>query len=147
MIQRIQSIFLFLAGGLSFGLLGLPFATTDKQVASSQIFSDSLFNLNDNIALLIFFCIAGALAIIDIFLYKNRQLQIRLGIFAFIANIIGLLLGLILFMQDPITEAQGVEVDDGAGLYMPIVAGILLLLAIRFIRKDEKLVRSADRLR
>lgn len=148
MIQRIQSIFLALAGGLSFGLFGLPFASTDNGVASSSLFADGLYNLHDNIALLIFFCIAGGLAIIDIFLFRNRPLQIRLGMFAFIANIIGLVLGIVLFIQDGIM-AQNVEaqVDDEFGLYLPIVAGVFLLLAIRAIRKDDALVKSADRLR
>lgn len=146
MIQRIQSIFLLLAGGASFGVLGLPFATTDKAENASALFADSIFNTQDNIALMVFFGIAGLLAIIDIFLYNNRPLQIRLGMFAFIANIIGLILGIALFFND--MQNVGTDnIDDGLGAYLPIVAGVLLLLAIRFIRKDEKLVRSADRLR
>ncbi|MFK7935131.1 MAG: DUF4293 domain-containing protein [Saprospiraceae bacterium] len=146
MIQRIQSIFLFLAGGASFGVLGLPFATTDKAENASALFADSIFNTQDNIALMVFFGIAGLLAIIDIFLYNNRPLQIRLGMFAFIANIIGLILGIFLFFND--MQNVGTDnINDGLGAYLPIVAGVLLLLAIRFIRKDEKLVRSADRLR
>ncbi|MEL7021482.1 MAG: DUF4293 domain-containing protein [Bacteroidota bacterium] len=146
MIQRIQSIFLFLAGGASFGVLGAPFATTDKAEGQSALFADSIFNTQDNIALMVFFGIAGLLAIIDIFLYNNRPLQIRLGMFAFIANIIGLILGIFLFFND--MQHIGTEnIDDGLGAYLPVIAGVLLLLAIRFIRKDEKLVRSADRLR
>jgi uncharacterized membrane protein len=35
----------------------------------------------------------------------------------------------------------------GAGLFLPIVSIILLVLAARFINKDEKLVRDSDRLR
>lgn len=146
MIQRIQSIFLLLAGGASFGVLGLPFATTEKQETASALFADSIFNTQDSVALMVFFGIAGALAIIDIFLYNNRQLQIRLGIFAFIANIIGLILGIFLFFND-MQKISTDNIDDGFGAYLPIIAGVLLLLAIRFIRKDEKLVRSADRLR
>ena len=34
-----------------------------------------------------------------------------------------------------------------AGLFMPVLAIILLIFAFRAIDKDEKLVRSADRLR
>jgi hypothetical protein len=147
MIQRIQSIFLAVAGVLSFGLFGVPFASTGGGVTSSSLFADGMYNLHDNVALLVFFCIAGGLAIIDIFLFKNRPLQIRLGMFAFIANIIGLILGVVLFIQDGIMNAQGVEVDDGIGVYLPIVAGVFLLLAIRAIRKDDALVKSADRLR
>lgn len=149
MIQRIQSIFLALAGALSFGLFGVSFASTGSSVGSSSLFADGMYNLHDNVALLVFFCIAGGLAIVDIFLFRNRPLQIRLGMFAFIANIIGLILGVVLFVQDGIMTEQnaGVAVDDGIGLYLPIVAGVFLLLAIRAIRKDDALVKSADRLR
>ena len=146
MIQRIQSIFLFLAGGASFSVLGFPFATTDQPQSTSELFADSVYNTQDNIALMVFFGLAGLLAIADIFMYNNRPLQIRLGIFAFIANVIGLVLGIYLLMAEGDNFSYQI-VDDGLGAYLPIVAGILLLLAIRFIRKDEKLVRSADRLR
>jgi len=33
------------------------------------------------------------------------------------------------------------------GIYLPIVSVVFLVLANRFIMKDEKLIRSADRLR
>ena len=146
MIQRIQSIFLFLAGGASFSLFGLPFASTNEAVAQSSIFSDSLYNLNDQVALMVLFGLGGLLAVISIFMYKNRQLQMRLAIFSFIANLIGIVLAVVFFMQN--SSAMGnVAVNDELGIYPPILALILTLVARYFINKDEKLVRSMDRLR
>ena len=43
--------------------------------------------------------------------------------------------------------AQATEVGYGFGIGAPILAMVLSLLAIRFIKKDEAIVRSADRLR
>ena len=146
MIQRIQTLFLLLAGGLSFALLGVPFAGTPETVAASALFSDGSYSVLDSPALLIFYLLGGALALGSIFLYKRRSLQIRLGIFAFIAILIGMVLTVILYMQDPIMEAAATP-NDGLGIYLPFVALVALLLAQRYIRKDENLVQSMDRLR
>lgn len=146
MIQRIQSVFLLLASGATFGLFGLPFASTPDAITSSTIFGDAIFNLQDHIALLVLFGLAGLLALVAIFLFKNRKLQTNLGRFALIANVIGLVLAIILFMQDKATLGA-VDPSDEAGLYMPFIAVVFLGLALRFIAKDENLVKSMDRLR
>jgi peptidoglycan/LPS O-acetylase OafA/YrhL len=149
MLQRIQSVFLFLASGASFGLFGLPFASTDQPIAQSDLFADSAYTVTDNIALMILFIVAGALSLGAIFLFKNRPLQINLSRVAFVASIVGLVLGIILFINDEITKLanQMPDPQDGIGVLLPIVAAVMLLLAMRAIGKDEKLVRSSDRLR
>ena len=146
MIQRIQTLFLLLAGGLAFALLGVPFAGTTEPVGASVLFSDASYAITDSPALLVFYLLGGALAILSIFLYKKRSLQIRLGIFSFIAILIGMVLTVILFIQDPIME-QGGQPNDKLGLYLPVISLVALLVAQRYIRKDENLVQSMDRLR
>jgi len=146
MIQRIQSLFLLLAGGMAFALLGIPFAGTPEGVSTSALFSDSAYSIQDSPVLLAFYLLGGVLAIVSIFLYKRRNLQIRVGIFAFIAILIGMVMTVLLFLQDPVME-QAVQPDDRLGIYAPFIALAAILLAQRFIRKDEKLVRSMDRLR
>jgi len=146
MIQRIQSLFLLLAGGLAFALLGVPFARTPEIVGVSTLFSDGSYSIADSPALLIFYLLGGALAILAIFLYKKRTQQIRMGNFSFIAILIGLVLTVVLFIQDPIRE-QATTPEDGLGVYLPVISLVALLLAQRFIRKDEKKVQSMDRLR
>ena len=146
MIQRIQSIFLLLASGAAFGLFGLPFASTTEQVAGSSLFSDSLFSITDHPVLLALFCLAGGLALISIFLFKNRKSQLLLGRLAIVANIIGLVFAIILFIQDKDTLGAN-SPNDGLGLYLPLLFLVFGLLAQRFILKDEKLVRGMDRLR
>lgn len=135
-----------LAGGLAFALLGVPFANTPEAVSASALFSDGSYSVGDSPALLIFYLLGGALAILAIFLYKKRTVQIRMGNFSFIAILIGMVMTIVLFIQDPIRE-QAATPEDGLGIYLPVISLVALLLAQRFIRKDEKTVQSMDRLR
>lgn len=146
MIQRIQSIFLLLASAASFALYGVPFASTPRETMDNEIFADQVFNLQDHLGLIIFFTLSGALALVAIFLFRNRRLQMRLTIFTVVALIVGIAFGLIYYLQN--TGGLGdVTVNDRIGMYLPIVALIFTLLAYRYINKDEKLVKSMDRLR
>ncbi|WP_282783589.1 DUF4293 domain-containing protein [Phaeodactylibacter xiamenensis] len=146
MIQRIQSIFLFLAGGASLGLFGLPFATTPKAIESSMIFGDALYNVNDQVGLSVLFGLAGALAIIAIFLFRNRGLQSKVSLSALILNIGGLVFALYYLTQN-LTEAGKAAIEFALGATFPIIAVFFCFLAYRFIKRDDKLVKSMDRLR
>ena len=146
MIQRIQSIFLLLAAAASFSLFALPFASVDKATAEAGVFQDKVFNVMDHPALMGLFGAAGLLAFISIFLFKNRKLQMRLAIFAFIANLLATVFGVIFFMQNG-GGVESSQINDGIGAFVPLVSLICCLLAYRFTQKDDKLVRSMDRLR
>ncbi|MCP3933207.1 MAG: DUF4293 domain-containing protein [Bacteroidetes bacterium] len=146
MIQRIQSVFLLLAAAASFSLFGFPFASTNQEVSASGIFNDALYSIEDHIVLTIVFCLAGGLAFISIFLFKKRKLQLSFSRISIIASVIGLVLGVILYMQDSNTLGEAV-IKDEYGLFMPVFAIVFTLLAIRFINKDNKIVSSMDRLR
>lgn len=146
MIQRIQTIYLALAAACAFGLFGLPFATSAQSSDGTSLFADGIYNINDHVALLALFCGAGALALISIFLYNNRKQQLLLGRFAIIADVIGIILVLVFLYQDGV-KAGAAEVQEQLGVGLPILFIIFTLLAQRGISKDEKIVRSADRLR
>ncbi len=145
MIQRIQSILLLLAAAAVFALFKLPFGSSET-IAASALFSDGVFTIQDHVGLLGLFCAAGAIAFISIFLFNNRPLQLKLSRVAIIANVIGIILAAVLFMQD--SNAMGAAVpEEELGLGLPILSIIFAAFAIRFINKDEKLVKSMDRLR
>lgn len=146
MIQRIQTIYLVLAAACAFGLFGLPFATSAQSSDTSSLFADGIYNINDHIALLALFCAAGALVLISIFLYNNRKQQLLMGRFAIIADVIGIILVLVFLYKDG-ANTGAAEVQEQLGVGLPILFIIFTLLAQRGISKDEKLVRSADRLR
>lgn len=146
MIQRIQTIFLLLASGSAFSLFAFPFAKA-QTMAQSAVFADGLYNLQDNLGLLILFCLAGLLTFVGIFLFRNRKTQLLVNRIAITANIIGLVLAVFLFMNDSENMAKNVTPDDGIGAYLPFVFLVFAFLANHFINKDEKLVKSMDRLR
>ncbi len=146
MLQRIQSIFLLLASASGFGLFGLPFASTPETVQSSTLFADSIYNIQDNPMLLLFFTLAGILTFAAIFLFKNRKLQIKLSQFGIISNILGIVVAVVFFIQDSKTF-QTAKIDDSIGLFLPVLFLIFAFLAIKFIKKDLKIVSSMDRLR
>ena len=83
----------------------------------------------------------------SIFLFNNRKTQLLVARIALIANVIGLVLAMILFFNDKVIATSTATVDDGVGLYLPILFTIFGFLANYFINKDEKLVQSMDRLR
>lgn len=146
MIQRIQTIFLLLAAATDFSVLALPFASTDEALQASTLFSDKIFSIGDNIGLLVLFALAGALALAAIFLYNKRQLQIKIGQGALVADILATLLAATLFWQDH-SNIGSASINGRVGGYLPLLFIVFTLLAIRGIKKDENLVRSADRLR
>lgn len=142
MIQRIQTLFLFLAGAATLGVFGLPFARTAEPTVG--IFQDAQFNPYDHVGLMVTFGLAGLLALISILLFNNRKLQLRLTLGSLLVLLGGIIFGGVLFAQ---SSEAGSSATPGSGLFIMPAAIILLLLAYRFISKDEKLVRSMDRLR
>ena len=131
MIQRLQSVYLLLAAALVVTSMFMPMATIvtleDPMVLSAMgaytpgADSKLLFTMWP---LTIVLGLSALLALISIFLYRNRPLQMR------VCNFTALLL---IALQ--------------AALSMPVVALVLNYIAYRRIRADERLVRSADRLR
>ncbi len=143
MIQRIQSVFLFLAAAASLSLFGAPLATTASPQAATSLFADSQYTLSDDPILMAFFGLAAAMLLGGIFLFRNRILQIRLSWLSIALLLGGLAYGFYLLSADS-AEA---EAAPAFGLAFPLVGIVLAYLAKVFIHKDERLVRSADRLR
>lgn len=143
MIQRIQSIFLLLGSGSCFGLFGLPVAGTDTPQAQSVIFNDASYTLFDDPVLLGLFGLAGVLLLADIFLFNNRQLQIRLSWLSIALVLGGVGYGFFKLSTD---TAQAMA-EPAPGIALPLIAIVFAYLAKVYIHKDERLVRSADRLR
>lgn len=146
MLQRIQTVFLLL-GAIAFGLLFvLPFAESD--IPGEQLLADNLYTTQDHILLIILAGAGAALALFNIFRYANRPLQLRLNYLLIVLAILFAVVGALLFMQEGDAWMQQAEVEDRAGVYLPVTAVICVILANYFIKKDDKKIRSAyDRLR
>jgi hypothetical protein len=97
-------------------------------------------------ALTAMLCVAAiTLAIIEIFKYKSRLTQMKIGALNSL-----FLAGVILssfYFSSSVTKAVGSGGSYGLGMWLPGIAVLCNLLANRFIRKDEKLVRDSNRLR
>lgn len=87
------------------------------------------------------------IAWIEIFKYKNRLTQIKLGTLNSLL-IAGSLVYLVYLTYKAQSEILPIILGEyKIGLFMPAIALVLNSIANRFIRKDEKLVRSVDRIR
>lgn len=84
------------------------------------------------------------IAIIEITKFKDRILQIKLGTLNALL-LAGGLGSAVYFATEMVKTHNGGQY--GFGLWLPGVAVICNWLAMRFIRRDEKLVRDSDRLR
>ena len=91
--------------------------------------------------------LAAIVAAVSIFKYDNRLTQIKLG--ALNSLLIAGAMGTSLYFtmnSEKIIE-PGIQGSYQIGFFMPVAALIFNLMANRFIRRDEKLVKSVDRLR
>ena len=145
MLQRIQSIFLLLTSGAFFSLFGFEFASSDK--SADGVFSDQLYNIMDNPILIGLTALGGILALVSIFMFKNRPLQLRLGYLLMVLSILLPVVAALLMFNEGHLNNPNVAIDDGIGIYTPIVALITTILANKYIKKDNNLVKSMDRLR
>jgi hypothetical protein len=155
-IQRIQTVYLIIAGILVLILFFVPFAWiagkdgTFYQLDINGILSGGI-RRNDiiyNVLPLITICAVSlslSLILLTIFLFKNRILQIRLSS-ATIFVLLGLG-GLIYYYVRSSAKLTSGSYSFNIYILFPVIAGIMIYLAIRAIRKDELLVRSIDRIR
>lgn len=143
MIQRIQTIYLFLASAALFGLFALPLATTDKAAESSALFADTQFDLFDQTPLLAIIVLAGVVLFATIFLFNNRKLQMNLTKVGVLLVVVASVFGGYTWWGDSAKELA----EPDFGIALPILAILFAWLAHRGINADEKLVRSVDRLR
>ncbi|SMO51897.1 protein of unknown function [Chryseobacterium rhizoplanae] len=129
MLQRIQTIWTLLA------VLAAVFLFITGQ---DVVISDSIPLLNIGSILLV---IIGALSI---FSFKNRKRQILLNTISIIINV--LLIGVLAYWL--LNLSGGIQIPEkGIEPIFPLIAVICLLIANMYIRKDERLVKSVDRLR
>jgi len=145
MIQRIQTIFLVLAAAAFFSLFGLDFASSNTE--NTGFLADKAFDIQDHIALTVLAVLGGLLALAAVFLFNNRKLQMKFGYGVILLAIALPIAAIALFYSEFNALATNVKLTYSIGLAAPILALVFTALANRFINKDEKLVKSMDRLR
>lgn len=136
MLQRIQTIYLFIAALLS-GLLIFFVSLWSNEAGEPVLVQDVL------IAFAMFLG-SAALALVSIFLFKNRKLQFVLGRLNILLNFF--LLGVFVYWSLIVPGEMQIS-EKGIGMFIPVLSIVFLVLANKAIKKDEDLVKSADRFR
>lgn len=133
MIQRIQTIYLFLAAiaALLAVVLSVPYAISGTMP----------LELNDFLPISIVSLAGSLLCLGNIFLYKNRILQINLCRLALLFCVV--VVGMAIYFA---LITLGDDMPQ-AGASFPILSGLFTWLGLRGIKADERLVRSMNRLR
>jgi hypothetical protein len=157
MIQRIQSIWLFLASATIFALFLFPYVqyadmdgmgkalkvTGAYHGMEGQAVREKFFLLQTIATVAL-----GLFPLYVIFQFKRRKHQVRLIV---LEIIFVLLFGTWLYVSanTALTEARQFlsARNIGVGFFLLPISIIFLFMAIGSIRKDEKLIKSADRLR
>jgi hypothetical protein len=140
MIQRIQTLFLLIASLCAAFTYKFSFYSGNKLDKDNKPVFEKLF-ASSNFILMITTAILVALCLYIIFLYKNRKQQLLLTISAAALSIVNLF---IFFLETKkFDSASGFSL----GALLALVVPVLLILAARGIWKDDKLVKSVDRLR
>ena len=145
MIQRIQSLFLLLASASFGALFFIPFAMSDT--VTTQFLADQMYDVTDHPVLAGLSGLGAVISLVSIFLFKNRPLQLKLGYIIIILAILLPIASFLLFMNESAALDASAQVMDQAGTYIPGLAILFGFLSNYFIKKDERLVRSMDRLR
>ncbi|MBX7225870.1 MAG: DUF4293 domain-containing protein [Chitinophagales bacterium] len=139
MIQRIQTIYFLLATIASAIICFVPLGASVNMETGNQ----TNFLVYHNYFLLALGAIPALIALINIFLYKNRPLQIKLGRLNCV--LISILIGLLVFYL-AFNATTKINLPK-PGLVFPLFALIFNILGLRGVVADEKLIESMDRLR
>ena len=130
MIQRIQSIFFLLSALASLLIIFIA------PVLSNE---DGLYYLyNDFPYLRLLLFVSAFISIYAIFQYKNRSKQRLLSSLSRLIITFFYLVVLLVYRE---------KFNFESGLFLCIIPFLLLFLASFFIKKDEKLIKDADRIR
>ena len=155
MIQRIQSVYLFLASIVLFSMFFHPLS--EMMGPESQYYRIDLSGIYEGVGetakkiesvlplrFLVF--VSASLSLITIFFYKRRILQMRLCIFNLLL-LLGFYALFLFYFYHTRNRLDAVAADINITVMFPLVALIFVFMATRGIRKDEMLVKSYNRIR
>ena len=155
MIQRIQTLYLLLTTVLPLLFLKLNLLEFTNAVGEEYYLGfkglyapgvDQILSVTKQFwPLFLLMLLIPALALITIFLFRNRKLQMRLSLVIMILSAGLVAMGV--FYSISIIKEFHAKLIPGIMMVVPVLVLIFSFLAWRGIKKDENLVRSYDRLR
>jgi hypothetical protein len=141
MLQRMQSLWLLIAGACGILTLKYSFFSGNK-LSADQTKTFQFLTATTSILILILTVALVSALVIDIFLYKNRKLQLRIVFASLLVSI----LNVYLYFKETKKFVDG-EGNYDVTCVLTLAIPIFLIMAATRIYKDEKLVKSLDRLR
>lgn len=145
MIQRIQSVWLFVAAVIAAGLFFFDMYHAHMLVNNADTIVE-IKATNDYLQLLLALIIT-LVPLVAIFMFKNRKRQQNLIMLTMV-----LTFGFLAYMIIKVTNLNNQVPQPTKGTYwigavLPVISMVFLIMANNGIKKDEKLVKSLDRLR
>lgn len=135
MIQRIQSLYLFIGAVLMVIFCFTPFAT--------EVESGTRHAMSEIPGLMILNIVIAALLLIAIFMFKNLKQQKTVALLSLVLIACSLTATIFLVYS----HMQGAELYWGGGVLLLVFALICALMAYRGISKDHNLLKSFNRMR
>ena len=134
MLQRVQSLFFFFSAICSVTIVYAFPVLQDE--STSYLLKEHFADAR------LFVFLSVALSVFAIFQFKNRKRQQLIAYVARLMITIAFLLVVFLHKEEGVEERA-----FGIGLFLFFIPYLALFLAGYFVKKDEKLVKSADRIR
>jgi len=145
MIQRKQSIWLLLAALLNAAVfLGANFSIETR---IQNVLQTNRYTVLQHLPSTLFILAAIVLSLIAIFLFRKRPLQMKMSLIALLATMAYCLINWMRIKEVFANNKMISNYSFGLASITPYFAIVFILLACLGIRKDEKLVKSLDRLR
>lgn len=140
MIQRQQTLWLLLATLAAVLTFFFPFATGEAIVKGTSMKAKAEVIAGGNFFTLILTILSVGLSFVTIFMFKDRKLQMRLAL-------VGLLLAVVILVLYFMEMKKLISPTPALWVILPVATVAGYYMAFRGIRKDEKLVKSLDKLR
>ena len=153
MIQRIQTVYLLIVAVINsllffFPLNILPLSTSEIKISILGLYSvtNGIETIQTQLfPLLALTGIIILVALVSIFIFKNRKLQMRFSLYN---SVLGLGLSfLAIYITTQEANFNHTQISFSLGLIFPIIGSIFSFLAFKAIKKDDDLINSANRIR
>ena len=145
MIQRKQSIWLLLAALLNAAVfLGANFSIETR---IQNVLQTNKYTVLQHLPSTLFILAAIVLSLIAIFLFRKRPLQMKMSLIALLATMAYCFINWMRIKEIFANNKMISNYSFGLASITPYFAIVFILLACLGIQKDEKLVKSLDRLR
>ena len=157
MIQRVQSLFLLVAAVAAIAVLFISIGNI-IDVSGTCLYQYDAFSLKkeghsvySTLYIALLWGVSAILSLVTIFMFKNRQRQVRLNGVNMLVMLAALVMMLYIYPNLIFGKKQFITstsmLEFNRFILISLIPAVSLYLANMFIKKDEKKVRAADRLR